>query len=138
MRTVEDDVAASDAVAASFFIFELADDFGDGTFAVEDAADGVEVVRFVAPGESGVRVTALEGFTRAANFLAQRAFGENKERGAVTSGEIGHRHAIDALADVVIKAVCIAVAIRGTVLAAEMAGDGWRRVWEERLHGRMR
>jgi len=53
-------------------------------------------------------------------------------------GEIGHEHAVDALADIVVEAVRVAIAVRGAVLAAEMTGDRRRGVGQERWHGRMR
>jgi hypothetical protein len=89
VRSVEDDVASGDAVAACFFILKLAHHLGDAALAVEDAADGVEVVGFVAPREARVRIAALESFTSAADFLTQRALGKNEERRAETSGEVG-------------------------------------------------
>jgi hypothetical protein len=79
VRAVEDDVASGDAVAACFFILKLAHHLGDAAFAVKDAADGVEVVGFVTPGEASVRVTALKSFACTAGFVTQCALGKNEQ-----------------------------------------------------------
>jgi hypothetical protein len=68
----------------------------------------------------------------------ERALGEDKQRRAKSSREIGDGDAINALADVVIEAVRVAIAIHRAVRAVEVAGDGGRGVMKESVHGRMR
>ena len=86
-RTVEDDVGAGDAIAPGLFVFEGGDDLGDGAFLVKDAADGVEVVRFVGPRELHIRVAAVESALCLAVFFAEGGFGEDEQRAAVAGHE---------------------------------------------------
>jgi len=77
---VEDDVRAVDAVVPRLFILEARDHLGNRAFLVKHAADRVEIIGLVRPGELHIRVPPAEGAVRFAIFFAHD-FSENTNNG---------------------------------------------------------
>ena len=76
-------------------VLERRDHLGPRALAVEDAADGLEVVGLVRPGDAHARVAARERVVELAVARHQRALREDEQRRAVLGHEVGDRDAVD-------------------------------------------
>ena len=96
-RTIEDDLMTRHAIATGFLVLEARDHLGDRAFLMEQAADRVEIIRLVRPGELHLGIHRLEGLAGLTDLFAQVAFRKHEQRTAVLADEFGNGHSVDRL-----------------------------------------
>jgi hypothetical protein len=94
-RAVENDVVSRNAVLPRLVVFKFRDDFGNRTLLVKNAADRVEIVGLVGPGELNVGIAAGKRAVSFPVFGPQRRFGKNEKRTAVLARQLRDRNAVD-------------------------------------------
>ena len=95
VRAVEMNLVGRDAQVHGLVVLEFAHDLRPCPLAVEDAADRVEVVRLVGPGDPYTGATEGEGVAKLSISGDEGLLGEDEERRTIGGHQLLHGHTVD-------------------------------------------
>ena len=94
-RTVKDNIAACYAVSQGFFVFKTADNFCPTAFLMENATNGIIVMRFVTPRKLHFWITCFKSPHCIAVILPDFLFAQHKNGRTIVLNQALDRHPVN-------------------------------------------